>query len=152
VTWYELWLFVHISAAIVWIGGAFAVQVFAVLTKRAADPAQAAAFGRNVAFFAKNVFLPSSLVVCATGVALTENGNWPWSEPFVVFGLIAWAAVSLTAFAYLGPTMARLGARMAVEGPSPALGAEVNRLALLARVLVLVLFVVVFMMVTKLGT
>jgi hypothetical protein len=41
---------------------------------------------------------------------------------------------------------------MAAEGPSPALGAEMNRLVLLGRVLVVVLFVVVFVMVVKPGT
>jgi hypothetical protein len=41
---------------------------------------------------------------------------------------------------------------MATEGPSPELGAEVNRLVLIARVLILVLFAVVFVMVVKPGT
>ena len=41
---------------------------------------------------------------------------------------------------------------MATEGPSPELGAEVNRLVLSARVLILVLFAVVFVMVVKPGT
>jgi hypothetical protein len=38
------------------------------------------------------------------------------------------------------------------EGPSPELGAEVNRLVLLARLVLLVLFAVVFVMVVKAGT
>jgi uncharacterized membrane protein len=151
-TWYELWLFLHISATIVWIGGAVTVQVVAVLTKRAADPAQSAAFGRNVAFLAARVFLPASLVVVATGFALTEEGNWDWSEPFIYLGLAGWALVSATGFLYLGRAMGRAGQRMATEGPSPALMSEVGRLVLLARVLVLVLFVVVFVMTVKPGT
>jgi hypothetical protein len=48
--------------------------------------------------------------------------------------------------------MNRVGMRMAAEGPSPELGAEVNRLILLARVLILVLFATVFLMVVKPGT
>jgi uncharacterized membrane protein len=151
-SWNEFWLFLHLSATIVWIGGAVAVQIFAALTKRAADPALSAAFGRNVAFFASRVFFPSSLVVLATGIFLTENGNWHWSEPFIVFGLVGWAVVAATAFGYVGRAMASVGRRMATEGPSPALLAEVNRIVLLARVLILILFAIVFMMVTKLGT
>jgi uncharacterized membrane protein len=150
-SWYELWLFLHISAAIVWIGGAFAAQVFAAFTKRAGDPAQSAAFGRNVAFLASRVFLPSSLVVLATGIALTENGNWDWSEPFIWLGLLGWALVSITAFGYVGRAMARAGQRMAAEGPNPEIAAEINRIVLLARVLIVILFVIVFLMVTKLG-
>ncbi len=121
-----------------------------MLTKRAADPSLAAAFGRNVSYLATRIFLPSSLVVLVTGVALTEDGSW--SEPFVVFGLVAWAAVSATAFFYVGQRMGEAGRRLAAEGPNPALIAEVNRLVLLARLLIVVLFVVVFVMVTKLGT
>jgi uncharacterized membrane protein len=151
-TWYELWLFLHISTAIVWIGGAFSIQVFAFLNKRAADPVVSAAFGRNVGFLASRVFLPSSLVVLATGIAMVENVSWSWSEPFIIVGLIAWATVVIVAFGYVGRQMAAIGPRMAKEGPSPALAAEMTRLVLIARVLVLVLFVVVFMMVTKLGT
>jgi hypothetical protein len=40
---------------------------------------------------------------------------------------------------------------MASEGPSPELGAEVRRLVVLARVLILVLFAIVFVMVVKPG-
>ena len=48
--------------------------------------------------------------------------------------------------------MARAGQRMAVEGPNPEIVAEINRVGLIARVLIVILFVLVFMMVTKLGT
>jgi hypothetical protein len=48
--------------------------------------------------------------------------------------------------------MGRVGARIATEGPSPELGAEVARLVLIARLLILVLFVVVLLMVVKPGT
>jgi uncharacterized membrane protein len=149
---YELWLFLHISAAIVWIGGAVAAQVFAALAKRSGDPARTAAFGQDLRFVALRVFLPSSLVVLATGAFLTEDGEWAWSEPFILLGLLGWATVALTGFGYITRAMGRVGAQMAAQGPSPELGARMNRLVTLARVLILILFVVVFLMVTKLGT
>jgi uncharacterized membrane protein len=152
VSGYELWLFVHISAAVVWIGGATVAQVFGVLAKRSGDPAQGAAFGQAMAFIGPKVFAPASLVVLVSGVFLTEDGNWDWSEPFVWLGIVGWAVVAFTAFAYLTRAMGRVGARMAAEGPSPDLGAEVDRLVLLARVLILVLFAIVFVMVVKPGT
>ena len=34
-TWYELWLFLHISAVVLWIGGAVAVQYHGGGTKQA---------------------------------------------------------------------------------------------------------------------
>lgn len=150
-TGYELSLFLHISAAIVWIGGAATAQVFAVLAKRSGDPARSAAFGRDIAFVGLKVFLPASLVVFVTGTLLTED-RWSWDEPFVVFGVIAWAVVSVLAFGYVLREMSKVGARIASEGPSPALVGRVDRLVLLARVLIVVLFVIVLVMVVKPGT
>lgn len=150
-TSYELWLFLHLAGTILWVGGAVVVQVFGVLAQRAADPAQSATFGTNLAFVTTWVFMPASAVVLLTGVALTEDG-WSWSEPFIGFGLAAWVAVAGAAFGYVSPSMKRVSAAMAVDGASPALLERVRNLVLLSRVLILVLFVVVFMMVVKLGT
>ena len=150
--WYELWLFVHITAAIVWLGGALAAQVFAVLAKRSGDPARTMAFGRDISFIGLRIFLPSSIVVFISGVLVTDDGNWEWGEPFIVFGIVAWAVVSLAAFGYVLREMGKIGARMAAEGPSPALVGRINGLVLIARVLILVLFVIVFMMVVRPGT
>jgi uncharacterized membrane protein len=149
---YEVWTFVHISAAVVWIGGAAVAQVFGILAKRSGDPSRSMAFGQEMAFIGPKVFMPASLLVLVTGVILTEDANWEWSEPFVWLGIVGWAIVSFTAFAYLTRAMGRVGARMAAEVPSPELGAEVNRLVLLARFLILVLFAIVFLMVVKPGT
>jgi uncharacterized membrane protein len=151
-TSYELWTFVHVVGVIVWLGGATVAQVFGLLAKRAGDPLRTAAFGRDMAFIGPKIFLPASVVVLVSGVLLTEDGNWPWSEPFILLGIVGWTAVSLIAFAYLTRAMGRVGARMAAEGPSPELGSEVNRLVLLARLLILVLFAVVFVMIVKPGT
>ena len=151
-TWYELWLFLHISTAMVWIGGATVAQIFGVLAQRSDNPAQSAAFGSSMAFIGPKVFAPASIAVLITGVLLTEDGNWEWSETFIWLGIVLWAAVSLVAFAFLTRAMGRVGARMAAEGPSPELGAEVRKLVLLARILILVLFVIVFVMVVKPGT
>jgi uncharacterized membrane protein len=151
-TWYELWLFLHISAMALWIGGAVVVQVFGALAKTSGDPARSAAFGKDVGLVGPWVFMPSSLVVLVSGILLVNEGNWDWGETFVVLGLIGWAVVSFTAFGYITRSMKRVGVRMATEGPSPELGAEVNRLVLIARVLILVLLAVVFVMVVKPGT
>jgi uncharacterized membrane protein len=132
-TWYEFWLFLHLTAAIVWIGGAAAVQVFGILTKRAADPAKTAFFAGDVSWTVIRVFLPSALVVLVAGVGLTENGNWDWGEPFIVYGLLFWVLVALAAFGYLGRAMGAAGARLAAEGPSPALALRMRNLVWLSR-------------------
>ena len=126
-------------------------QVFAILAKRSGDPARTAAFGGDIAFVGTRIFLPSSLVVLVSGVLLTEDGNWDWSEPFVVFGLVAWVLVALTAFGYVLPGTKKTGRRIAEEGPSPALVSRVDALVLIARSVIAVLFVIVLAMVVKPG-
>ena len=151
-SWFELWLFLHVTAAIVWIGGAATIQVFGILTKRAADPAKTAFFAGNVSWTVMRVFLPASVVVFISGVGLTEERNWDWGEPFIVFGLVFWALVSLVAFGFLGRALGRAGAQLAADGPSPALALRIRNLVWLSRVLLLVLLAIVFMMTVKLGT
>lgn len=150
-TSYELWLVLHISAAIVWIGGATIAQIFGFMAQRSGDPAQSAAFGQTMGFIGPKIFMPASIVVLLSGILLTEDGNWGWGEWFIVLGILVWAAVSLVAFAYLTRAMSAVGAQMAAEGPSAELGARVSRLVLLARVLILLLFAIVFVMVVKPG-
>ena len=151
-SWYEFWLFLHVTAAIVWVGGAAAIQVFGILTKKAADPAKTAFFAGNVSVTVLWVFLPAALLVIASGVGLTETGNWDWGEPFIVFGLVLSALVSLLAFGYLGRAIGGAGARLAAEGPSPALALRLRNLVWLSRVLLGILVVVVFLMTVKPGT
>ena len=151
-TSYELWLFLHLSGAIVWIGGATVAQIFGVLAQRSGDPAQSAAFGRSMGFIGPKIFMPAAIVVLVSGVLLTEDGNWDWGEWFIVLGIVGWSLVAFVAFAYLTRAMGRVGARLAAEGPSPELGAEVTKLVLLARVLIAVLFLIVLVMVVKPGT
>jgi len=151
-TWYELWSFLHISAVVLWIGGAVAVQVFAALVKASGDPARSAAFGKDTGVLVRRVFMPASLVVLVSGILLVNEGNWDWGEWFIVLGLVGWAGVAVTAFGYLTRAPGSVGRRMATEGPSPALGAEMNRLILVARILILVLFAILFVMVVKPGT
>lgn len=151
-TWYELWLFLHIGAVVVWIGGAVLGQVFGVLTQRARNPLESAAYGRNIGWVATRVFLPSSIVVILTGAALTEDGNWGWDQPFVLVGLVGGLGIIAVAFGYVTPRLGRAGARMSAEGPSPELLSELNRLVWIARGLLLVAFVIIFFMVAKLGT
>jgi len=152
VTWYELWLFLHILAAMVWVGGAVAIQAFGILTKRAADPAKTAFFAQNVSIVVLWVLLPSSLTVLAAGIGLVENGNWDWDEPFIAWGLILWALVSLIAFGFLGRAIGAAGGRLAAEGPSPELGLRLRNLVWLSRALLGVLVVIVFLMTIKPGT
>ena len=151
-TWYEFWLFLHILAAIVWIGGATAIQVFGILTKRAADPAKTAFFAQSVSFTVMWVFLPAAALVLFAGVGLIDQGAWDWGEPFITVGLALWVVVSLVAFGYLGRAIGGAGATLASEGPSPGLALRMRNLVWLSRALLAILVAIVFLMTVKPGT
>jgi hypothetical protein len=152
VTWRELWLFLHVTAAMVWVGGAVTLQVFGILTKRAADPAKTAFFAANAAFLVMRVLFPAALLILFSGIGLKVEGHWDWGEPFIVYGLVAWALVSAVAFGFLGNAIGRAGNQLSSEGPSPALALRFRNLVWLSRVLLLALLTIVFMMTVKLGT
>lgn len=151
-TWYELWLFLHLTAAMIWIGGGVALQVLGILTQRAADPEKSAFFGRSTSYVVLRLFLPAAVVVIVSGIGLVESGHWDWGEPFITLGLLLWAIVALVAFGFLGRAMGRAGAQLVAEGPSPALGLRLRNLVWLSRALLATLIVVVFLMVVKPGT
>ncbi|HSG13857.1 MAG TPA: DUF2269 family protein [Gaiellaceae bacterium] len=151
-TSYELWLFLHITGTVVWVGGAVTAQLFGFLAQRSKDPARNAAFGRDVYWVVTRLFMPTSVIVLVTGFALMGDGGWSWGEPFIWLGLVLWVVVAGLAFGYVTPALGRVGRQIAAEGPSPELLARTNRLVVSARVLILVLVIIVFLMVVKPGT
>ena len=151
-TWFELWLFLHVLGAITWIGGGIAIQFFGMLTKSAADPAKTAFFIRNVSWVVMRVFLPAALIVFISGVGLVETGFWDYDETFVTLGIILWLIVALVAFGFLGRAMARAGSRLEAEGPSPPLMLKIRNLVWTSRALLATLLVIVFLMTVKPGT
>lgn len=149
---YEFWLFLHISAVIVWVGGAATIQIFGILTKRLGDPARSATFAGQVAFAVTRVYMPASVIVLGSGFGLRGELGIDWSEPFITYGLVLWVLIAAVAFGYLAPQMRKSGERLASEGPSPELGAHMTKLMWLSRGLLLALTTVVFEMTVKLGT
>jgi uncharacterized membrane protein len=151
-TWFELWLFLHVLGAITWVGGAVAVQVFGIRTKRAADPAKTAFFIDNVAWTVTHVFLPAALLVFISGVGLLETGFWDWDDEFVVVGIVLWTVVSVVAFGFLARAMSKAGAQLQAEGPSPPLMLRIRNLVWTSRALLGALVLIVFFMTVKPGT
>jgi uncharacterized membrane protein len=68
VTWYEFLLFVHVSAAVIWVGGSTIAQFFALRAMRASDPLRLAEFGTDVEWIANRTLLPSSATAFLTGI------------------------------------------------------------------------------------
>ena len=149
---YEWLLFFHIAAAIVWLGGNLAVQILAIRANRADDPARMVAIAHEAEWFGMRIFLPSSLTVLVLGIILTVDGPWDFGQTWIVLALIGWGLSFVTGAAFLGPESGRIGKLLAAEGPeSPAVRARIQRIFLVSRIELVLLYLIVLDMVVKPG-
>ena len=117
-TWYEFLLFVHITAAVVWLGGAFTFQMYGFVVRRGGDPEEMARFAGRAGSLAERMFVPASLVVILAGIGLMIEGNWDWGQLWVIFALVTFAASFLTGVLVLSP----MAKRIPVVGPTTPAG------------------------------
>jgi uncharacterized membrane protein len=152
-TWYELFLWLHVMMVVIWVGGAIMIQAFALRVIAAKDAERMAGFARDVEFIGMRLFTPASLLLLLTGIGLVLNGNWDWGEPFVSLGLLVWLASFLTGVLYLGPEGGRIAKAIDAGGPaSPEAQRRIASILRYSRIEIGLLLIVIFMMVVKLGT
>lgn len=145
-TWYQLLLFVHVAAAIVWVGGGFYVQMYGVIELRSGDPSAIARFAGNAGRLGERLFTPMSIVVLLAGIGLMIDGDWPWGRLWVDFALAAWVGSAVLGAGYLGPTAKRIE----IVGPQTAEGQRlIRRVFAFLRIDLMFLFAIVFAMVVK---
>ena len=149
---YEWLLFFHIAAAIVWLGSGVAVQVLAFRANSAEDPARMVTIAHEAEWFGMRIFLPSSLTVLVLGIILTVDGPWDFGQTWIILALIGWGLSFVTGAAFLGPESGRIGKLLAAEGPeSPAVRARIQRMFLVSRIELVLLYLIVLDMVVKPG-
>jgi len=146
VTWYEFLLFVHITAAVIWLGGAFTFQMYGFVVRRGGDPEEMARFAGRAGSLAERMFVPASLVVILAGIGLMIEGNWDWGQLWVIFALVTFAASFLTGVLVISP----IAKRIPVVGPTtPAGQALIERLFTILRIDLCFMYAIVFAMVVK---
>jgi uncharacterized membrane protein len=149
---YEWLLFFHIAAAIVWLGGGLAIQVLAIRANRNDDPVRMTTIAHEAEWFGTRIFLPSSLLVLVLGIILTVDGPWDFGQTWIVLALIGYGLSFVTGAAFLGPESGRIGKLLAAEGPdSPAVRARIQRIFLISRIELVLLYLIVLDMVVKPG-
>ena len=149
---YEWLLFFHIAASIVWLGGGVAIQILAVRANRADDPVRMTTIAHEAEWVGMRIFLPSSLIVLIIGVILTIDGPWDFGQTWIILALIGFGISFVTGAAYLGPESGRIGKLLAAEGPeSPAVRARIQRIFLVSRIELVLLYLIALDMVIKPG-
>ena len=148
--WYYVFKMLHVGAAVVWVGGGLFITILAVLAELANDDDQLLQIGHWAETVAGRLFPVMSFVVLGFGVAMTMNGDIPYNQFWIIFGLVAWALSAATGIAFLGPESKRLNKAAAEHGPkAPEVQARLRRILFVVRVDVALMFLIVFDMVVK---
>jgi uncharacterized membrane protein len=145
-SWYEFLLFLHITAAVIWLGGAFTFQMYGAVVRHGGDPDEIARFAGRAGLLGERMFVPASLVVVLAGVGLIIDGNWEWGQLWVIFALVTFAASFLTGLLVIAPMAKSLPAL----GPTtPAGQLLIRRLFTILRIDLVFMYAIIFAMVVK---
>jgi uncharacterized membrane protein len=148
--WYALFKWVHVTGAVLWVGGGLTLTILALRAERSADPAEMATIAKQAAFVGERVFAPIGLVVLAMGIAMVINLDLGWGTSWIVIGLVGYAITFLTGLLVLGPQAKRIGQLIETVGAEAAeTQAAIKRILLIALVDEGVLLLVVAAMVLK---
>lgn len=151
-TTYQWYLAVHILAAVIWVGGAFTIQLLVIRATRPNAPLPVGTLATEVEWVGTRFFIPSSLILVIFGFMLAGKGNWDW-DLWLVFALIVWIASFVVGAAFLGPQSKKLGEDVERYGADSAQAtARLQRIFLVSRVELAFLLLVVLDMVLKPGS
>ena len=107
-TWYTFLLFVHVTVAVIWIGGGLMMQFFGMRASMSGDPARMAAIGEDIEWIANRVFIPSSLIAFVSGILLVvESDFYGFGDDWIVIALVLYATTFLAGLLFLGPESGR---------------------------------------------
>ena len=151
-TWYELFLFIHIAATVVWVGSGFLSLVLALTYYREEDEPSMRRFLADQEWLAMKLFVPASMVTFLMGLALViESDAWGFDQLWIVLGLIGWAATFFTGFMLIRPTSEAIGAAMEKSGGriTDEIRTDIRKLLVKARLDYVVLTLVILDMVAK---
>ena len=148
---YELLLFLHLGAAITWLGGGVATQFFALRALKSGDSARIAGFALDIKWIGDRVLAFASLLTLIAGIALVlESDAWGFGDDWIVIALVLFAVTFLAGVGFFGPESGRIAALVSSEGAeSPAAQARIRRILVLSRIDLVLLFLIVFDMAVK---
>jgi uncharacterized membrane protein len=149
---YSVLLFVHIVCAVIWVGGAFALQLLAFLVSRTGDRLELARLLRYFELIGSRVFVPVATLLFIAGAAMTLQA-WSFGRTWIAVSVALWVLSAVAGAVYLGPRATRVGELFNVEGPSSEVGrALMNRMFLVSRLELVSFAIIIALMVFKPGS
>lgn len=149
-TLYELLLFLHIVAAIIWVGAGTTYFALELRTDLSGDVEREASQNDDAQWLAPRLFIPASMGTLILGVLAAIEGNWDFGSLWIIIGLIGFGISFAVGIGYFEPEIKRLAAAIQGGGAtSPEVRRRMANLKLVGRIELTVLYVVVASMVIK---
>lgn len=146
--WHTTLKFAHIVAAILWLGGAFAMLIAGMLVAGSPDRTGLARYLSMMDALGARLFMPASMSVLATGLAM----SWLWfgfAEAWLSLALAGTMACSFIGMLFIKPAGRRIRRRVDAEGASKAVMVEMRGLTRIVRFEFAIMLTIVALMVFR---
>ena len=150
---YELFKFIHVAAAIAWLGAGLAFQIMNARVASSKDPTAVAVMSEQGEWFGKAYFSTAAIVTLVAGVVMVLVGEGiGFGDLWITGGLVGIVASVVIGAVLIGRATAELNETITVEGAaSTRVGILQRRLAALGVADLVILFTVAALMVYKPG-
>jgi uncharacterized membrane protein len=149
-TLFSVLKFLHIVAAIVWVGGVITMTFLNVRITRTGSTAAMAALSSVGVFFSQWVFGPAAGITLLAGIATALTAGFQMRSLWIIWGFMAILLSIVLGATLTRVTTQRLGALAATPNSDGAqLAALQNRLGMLNALNILLLLSAVWAMVSK---
>lgn len=147
---YQIYLGVHVLAAVLWVGGDITLTTLGIKYERTADGPTLAALGKMGAWIGTRIYTPTLFVVFAFGVGLMVEANVDWGQFWVIFPIVGWTIAATVGVGFVGPELGRIDEAAQRSGPdSEEVQRRVKRLFMVFRFDTALLMMIVLVMAIK---
>ena len=150
---WEPWVhFLHVAAALVWVGGGVMLSLVGLRARRSNDAAIVSEFAQLLSYVGLRVFTPAVVVVLLSGLWMVLAGSeWNLGQTWILLALAAFAAAFLIGALYLSRSAIEL-ARVAAAANLGAARMAIDRWLTGYAIVLAILLFAVWDMVFKPGT
>jgi uncharacterized membrane protein len=143
--------YVHVVAAIVWVGGVIALTILNMRLARTRSREGLAALTSAGGFFGQAVMGPAAGLTLLAGIATSLSAGFQMNSLWIIWGFAAILLSIALGATLIRITIQRLGALAASQGDSAQIAALQGRLVALNGLNILLLLSAVWAMVAKPG-
>jgi uncharacterized membrane protein len=149
---YQLFLYVHIVCAVIWVGGAVYAQLLALRVTGSVDPSELPRLARHIEVIGTRVFLPAAVLLFIAGSVMTLQA-WSFGQIWIAVSVALWVLSAVVGAVYLGPRVKKAAELFEAEGPASKVGRELlDRLFLVSRLELVGFAVIIALMTFKPGS